>query len=341
MPDKREQEFENLMSRLGNHMSPEQQAQVRQAFSQSPEAMNLLGEEVLAKQDYGKLIREANALRIQAQTEAQQVARERAELAELATKVQEYETYLQSNALPRDQYEQLKQERDLLANKVAQLSSQYPALAEELDLEPSSNGGTKTMPTSTEGNQNQPLGGQAGQQAPSNPFKPVDALVYQKDQQNMAALAMLTPAAVHDLSVKHQQLFNEPLADVTSLIKDATASGKNIEEIWAEKYQVAERIQKLDAERVEAEVQTRVKAELAKALSGQVVNGGVGTLPGSAQSPFLQRLQPGPDGRDPYAPDMNRIANQGTGVGEGARRATEAWQSGKYRGERFDLLTTS
>lgn len=341
MPDKREQEFENLMSRLGGHMSPEQQAQVRQAFAQAPEAMALLGEEVLAKQDYGRLIREANGLRTQAQAEAQRIEQERQELAELATKVQEYERYLQSTALPRDQYEQLKQERDLLANKVAQLSTQYPALAEELELEPSSNGGTKTMPASNEGNQNQPFGGQAGQQAPSTPFQPVNTIAYQRDQQNMAALAMLTPAAMNDLAVKHQQLFGEPLADMTSLIKDATSSGRSIEDVWTEKYQVAERMQKLDAERVEQEVQTRVKAELAKALSGQVVNGGVGTLPGSAQSPFLQRLQPGADGRDPFAPDPNRIANQGTGVGEGARRAAEAWQSGKYRNEKFDLLTTS
>ncbi len=331
MPDKREQEFENLMSRLSGHMTPEQQAQVRQAFSQSPAALHLLGEEVLAKQDYHRLIQ-------QTQAESQSLAREKAELAELATKVQEYETYLNSQALPRDQYEQLKQERDLLASKVAQLSTQYPALAEDLTLEPSStpNGGNQIMPNQQNG------GRQESVAPPQNPIQPVNQLKYQQDQQNMAALAMLTPAAVNDLAVKHQQLFGTPLGNMTELIQEATSTGRSMEELWAEKYKVADRLQALDAERVENEVQARVKAELAKQLSAAALNGSPGINPGADQirSPFLNTLQPPVEGRPAFSPDATRIANQGTGQGEAARRATEAFISGKYKNERFDLLTS-
>jgi len=348
MPDKRQEQFDALMGRISSHLPPEGVEQIKSVFAAAPQAALQLGEEVLAKSDYTRRVQEV------ALTE-QQLAQERTALTELSTKVSQYDAYLQQNYLPRDQYEAVVAERNRFATQFEQLTSQYPTLMEELGLP------TGTQHSQSQ-NQNQNQGDQqvnnqfqnpnpgvqptppAAPSTPTNPIQHVTQLAWNQEKQSLSALAMLSPAIQHDLAVRHQQLFGAPLANLTEIVNEAGSSGRSLEDIWAEKYNVAARQQQLAAEQLEATVAERVNTELAKRTSAMAINGG-GIPNNGLLSPFLtgnanipQDQLASPGNGIGGAPDMTRIANQGSGRGTAAQAATAAYLSGKYANEKFDII---
>ena len=122
-------------------------------------------------------------------------------------------------------------------------------------------------------NQNSNTGAQSPVAPPASPIQHVTQIAWNQDKQSLAALAMLSPAAQHDLAVRHQQLFNAPLPNMTELVNKAASTGQSLEAVWAEDYKVADRQQQLQNERLEATVQERVDAELAKRTSTLAMNG--------------------------------------------------------------------
>lgn len=346
MADKRQEQFDSLMARLEAKMPPEAAAQVKAAFAIAPEAALELGEGFLAKEDYGRHIREV--------TEKERLlAEEQNRVVELAKQVSGYEAQLRTSFMPRDQYDAAVAERNRLQQQLDQLSTEYPTLVQELGLTPA------TTPTGTGDNNNMFTHNNSGNnqnqnqnQSPANPaaqpvapIRNITAPEWDQDKRNLAALAILSPAEQHDLAVRHQQVFGTQLPNMKELVNAAASTGRSLEDVWAEKYDVAAQLQKLEQERFEKTVQERTDQEVAKRLGASVVNGGTG-IPNNhnVMSPFLQRIQPGQDPAQVQgvagAPDMTRIANQGTGQGAAANAATQAYLSGKYRNEKFDILTS-
>lgn len=196
---------------------------------------------------------------------------------------------------------------------------------------------------------NLPNGGQVAtpqtQQPVQNPIRNVTELQWNTDKQQLAALSILSPAAQHDLAVRHQKLYGTPLENMTEIVQESANTGQPLEQVWAAKYNVTERLQQLENERIESTVSQRVDAELAKRMSAGIIGGTTGVNANQMQSPFLQRMPAPVEGQAAQpsvtgAPDLTRIANQGSGQGTAATRAAEAYLSGKYKNERFDILTT-
>lgn len=330
MPDKRQEQFDLLMGRISSHLPPEKVEQLKGIFTEAPEAALQLGEEVLAKSDYTRSIQ-------QVQQDRQQLQQEKEQLTALSTKVNEYDQYLQQNYLPREDYEKVLAERNQFQSRFDQLSQSYPSLLEELELTPSK-GETTIMP-------NQPAqpGGVASVVPPQNPIRNVTELQFNQANQNLAALSILSPAAQHDLAVRHQKLYGQPLENMTEIVQETASTGKSLEEVWASKYNVAEQLKKLENERIEQLVSERVNAEVSAKISASVAGGAIGIPNNGTLSPFLQRLSneqaSAPGNGVVGAPDPNRIANQGTGQGTAAQNATAAYLSGKYKDERFSLIS--
>lgn len=326
MSEKRQQEFQNLMTRLSSHLTPEQAQKINEVFTASPNAALALAEETMAKADYTRNIQEVQQQRLQLQ-------QEQARVTELAEKVSQYDNYIQSNSIPRDQYESLMAERNAFASQIEQIKSTYPDMEWDVETPSKPNGGTMT---------NQQLQNQTPgvTNPPANPIKPVSELQFNQQIQQVVAMTALTPAAINDLSVKHQQLFGTHLPNATELVNRALAEGKDINQIWSEEYKVPERMAQLEEERFNITVQAKVDEELAKRISQGIIAGN-NTIGHDYQSPFLQQRMLPPDQRTGVngAPDPNRIANQGTGVGTAATNAAAAYLSGKYKGEKFSLLS--
>lgn len=334
MSDKRQQGFDSLMERLSTHLSPEQVTQIRGVFAEAPDAMNLVGEEVLAKSAY---TREAQQLA----TQRQQLLHEQQNLADLAVKVTAYDEYLRTNHVTADQFAQLKAERDSYQSQIEQLKREYPELAEAL---PATQFGAPTsQPPQTQGaamNNNPNNPNNFNTQAPTlPPSLGVTSAQWNADKQNLAAMALLAPATQLDIAARHQMLFGTPIPNMTALVQESAASGKPLEEVWQQSYNVSAKLAEIEAAKMNAEVDRRVQDELAKRLGGAVLNG-TPTIQQGGGSPFLNGFTAPftPDAPNANAPDPTRIANQGTGYGTAAQRATEAVLSGKYKGERFDLL---
>lgn len=333
MSDKRQQGFDSLMERLSTHLSQEQANQIRSVFAAAPDAMNQLGEEVLAKSAY---TREAQQLAAQ----RQQLLQEQQSLADLAAKVTAYDEYLRTNHVTAEQFAQLKAERDNYQSQFEQLKQTYPELADTL---PATQFGA---PTSTTQPQHQGAVMNNNPNSNSNPNANQSPLAtlgvtsaqWQADKQNLAAMALLAPATQLDIAARHQTLFGTPIPNMTALVQESAASGKPLEEVWQQSYNVPAKLAELEAAKLSAEVDRRVQDELAKRLGGAVING-TPTQQHSG-SPFLTGFTApySPEAPQANAPDMARIANQGTGHGTAAQRATEAVLSGKYKGERFELL---
>jgi len=335
MADKRQEQFDALMGRISSHLPADKVETLKGIFTEAPQAALQIGEEVLAKSDYTRRVQEVAA------TE-QRLATEQAALTALSTRVSEYDAYLQQNYLPRDQYESVVAERNRLATQFEQLSQHYPSLVEDLGLPSHNSQGAQTDMNNQ--NPTQPAA-PAALSAPVNPIQHVTQLAWNQDKQNLAALAMLSPAAQHDLAVRHQQLFNTPLANMTEIVNKAASTGRALEEVWAEDYKVPERQQQLQAEHLEATVKQRVDEEMAKRASAMALNGGGIPNNGGMISPFLQGNAHIPEDQlgQPGvgiggAPNMQRIANQGTGMGVAARAAADAYLSGKYANERFNIV---
>lgn len=325
MADKRQEQFDALMGRISSHLPAEKVEQLRGIFSETPEAALQLGEEVLAKSDYTRSIQQVQAQR-------QELETERANLAALANKVNEYESYLANNSVTRAEYDQLMAEKATYQQQLDHLKRENPELEFSL-AGTTTQGGQQQMITNNGGTQNPP-------QKPENPIKSVSELHFNQQMNQAVALAALSPAAQLDLAAKHQQLFpNQPLSNMTALVQESMATGKSLEEVWSEQYKVPERIEALNKERFEQEVSQRVEAEIVKRVGAGIVSGNIGGNTDAYNSPFLQQLQvPIEQRRGPAgAPDPIRIANQGTGQGSAAQAATAAFLSGKYKGERVEL----
>ncbi len=332
MLDKREEEFNALMGRISSHLPADKVEQLRGIFTESPQAALLVGEEVLAKSDYTRRVQQVAA-------QQQQLQAEQAKLTELSGKINEYDAYLRTSHVSREDYDSLAAERARLQTAFEQLSQEYPSIVDDLSLPTSTSNsnsnpssGANVMPTPTSGNPSNP----------SNPVKSVSELQWNQDKQSLAALAMLSPAAQHDLAVKHQQLFGSQIGNMTEIVQEAANTGRSLEEVWGDKYNVSARMEEVKQAEINSLVEERTKAELAKMLSAGAVGGGVGVPNTNIGSPFLQRLAPA-DGQPSAAlgaPDMNRVANQGTGQGSAAQAATAAYLQGKYKNERFDMLNT-
>lgn len=345
--DKRQAEFDALMTRLSSHIPAEQQTVLQEVFTKAPEAALLLGEEVMAKSDYTRNIQQVMADRTTLEAE-------RAALTDLSNKVQQYDQYLQTAYVPREDFDRLSAERAQLMGQIEQISTSYPSLVEELGLPSTATTATTTatqngatMPFNTNNGGGQPAPGQtqqtqSHQQQVANPIRNVTEMQWTQDKQQLAALSILSPAAQHDLAVRHKQVFGTDLPNMTELVQESANTGRPLEQIWAEKHNVAARMQELENQRIEQTVQERVEAELSKRISQAVVGGNTGLLP--SNSPFVQRMTPGQSPADAAtagAPSLERIANQGTGAGSAALQATQKYLAGAYKNEKFDMLSTS
>jgi hypothetical protein len=335
MADKRQEQFESLMTRLGSLMPADAVAQLKTSFEAAPEAALMLGEGFLAKEDYGRVIREASANR-------DALAQERAQVADLAKKVNDYDQHLQSAYLPRDQFEQVTQERNLLQAQLDQLKTAYPQVVEDLGLTPI--GGNSQMNNQQQNQNGNGNGQHSAPPAPvQSPIRNVSEPFFNQQMQQAQALAVLTPAALHDLSVKHQQLFgsDKPLTNMTALVNQSLEQGKTLEQVWAETYDVPAQITKLENDRIEQLVQQRTESEVAKRIGQAVVGGATGLgQNGQVGSLFLRdQGQPMESRQLTGAPDMTRIANQGSGHSSTVQKATEAYLSGKYKDAKFDILS--
>lgn len=123
-------------------------------------------------------------------------------------------------------------------------------------------------------------------------------LTHEQFNQEVAAYPFLA-AELHDLGVKHQQLFGSPLGDTTAIVKAALDSAreaekykdpgrlKKIDQVWEEKYNVAQKRTEIAKAAEDTRVEQRVQEELTKRASQQhsspIPNAG---LPGS---PALSR----------------------------------------------------
>lgn len=331
MPDKRQEQFDSLMTRLGSLMPAEAVTQLKTTFEAAPEAALMLGEGFLAKEDYGRVIREASANR-------DALASERQQVADLAKKVNDYDQHLQSAYLPRDQYEQVTNERNQLQAQLDQLKTAYPQVVEDLGLTPT--GGNNKVNT----NQNNNGGNHPNPPAPvASPIRNVSEPYFNQQMQQNQALAVLTPAVVNDLNVKHQRLFgvDKPIDNMVALVQQSLTENKTLEQVWAETYDVPAQITKLENDRIEQLVQQRTESEVAKRIGQAVVGGATGLgQNGQVGSLFLRdQGQPMDQRQLTGAPSMERIANQGSGHSSTVQKATEAYLSGKYKDARFDILS--
>lgn len=329
MADKRQEQFDALLGRISSHLPAEKLEQLKGIFTEAPEAALLLGEEAMAKSDYTRNIQ-------QVREQQQQLAAERTQVAQLGNKVNEYDEYLRNNSVTREQYEQLMTERNQYQAQFDHLKATYPELGDQLSLagttivNPANNGGH--MPNNQNG----------AAQPPANPIRNVSELQYQQSTQQLTALAALSPATQLDLAAKHQALFGQPMTNMTELVTESMQTGRTLEDVWMEKHNVASRIQKLEAERFDQTVKAKVDEELAKRIGASVVSGNAGGANSQFISPFLKGMELPPEQRQgpTGAPDQTRIANQGTGVGTSAQQAAAAYASGKYKNEKFDLLSS-
>lgn len=328
MSEKRQQEFDALMGRISSHLTPEQQEQIRGVFTASPNAAYALAEETMAKSDYTRNIQEVNAQR-------QELSSQQAAVAELSQKVSDYDTYMQQNYLPRADYEKVLAERNQFQATLDGLKAANPDVDFSM-FENTPNGGQQQM-----NNQQQPQNHQQLPVPPVNPIRNITEPQFQQFAQQTVALAALAPATQIDIANRHQALFGTPITDLRGLVNEAMTTGRDLQELWAEKYNVSAKEAEIQKQVIENEIESRVNAEVAKRVSQGIISGAAGVIADQHRSPFLQGLNVPLEQRQGVtgAPNLDRIANQGSGRGEAAMRATEAYTSGKYANEKFSLIS--
>lgn len=320
LSDKQQTAFNELMGRLAPHLQPDTMTTLQTSFGGSEEAVRLLAEETMMKADYSRQVQATVAERQAAQARQAELAAAQASVAELTTRVQEYDAYLRTNFIERSQFEGLKVERDALNTQLEKVKTDY-----DLDLPIP---GATTMSTQPADNHN---GNNSNGAKP--PFNYVTDAQLGAATSQLMAVATMTPALIAAISVEHQKLFGEPLADPVSLVKAALAEGRDLETVWTETYKVADKRAELQTQAFNQQVEAKVQEELAKRQS-QSVFGGALPLTRMAPSPLLQDINLPPEQRSVTAAPMFR-------TGTAAASATAAYISGKYRGEKFDLLNGS
>lgn len=126
-------------------------------------------------------------------------------------------------------------------------------------------------------NMTQHLQTQQGQQpSPQQQAQTPDLSNYltKADFENAATGSLLLQTAIHDLSVRHQALFGEPLKDATALVREAIAAKQSLEDFWSSKYKVAEKQAAITEEAVQQRIQTAVKEAETKLASEYAMRGG-------------------------------------------------------------------
>lgn len=150
--------------------------------------------------------------------------------------------------------------------------------------------------------------------------KPVEKIYMTKEEveaqiRSLSSESAIIDAAMHDLNVKHLELFGKPLPNGVAFVSEALAANKKLSSYFDEKFKVKERQAELDEAGVQKRIADAVAANDAKLRSEMNI---ASPRQGDRQSPLFETgFHPKQDG------DGKTIS--------AVAAATAAYNSGKYQ----------
>lgn len=186
-----------------------------------------------------------------------------------------YKEYLESSAVPYDQYMAAKSELELAQAQLARTNSRLNELGIDYD-DPTSKPQGKQM--NTQDNQNGQNGQYQNRQtntqnpAPRPPFEYVTVERQREAFDHLAGGVLIESAKQAVMLAEHQRLTGQEL-DLVALSQEATRQGIPPSQLWEQRYDIpklrAEHAQKAQEDKIEYQVRERV----AKALSEERMAG--------------------------------------------------------------------
>jgi hypothetical protein len=325
--------LDEYLKSLEGSMSAEDLNILRETFSRNEGAADRTAQQVMTFADFSRRGLQLNQELDVVNRQRQEVAAKMKEIAEYERKALEWENYLKDNSVPRAEYEAAQ-------NTIKQLRSykdEVKTSLKELELSDLVDDPEEgTMPqdnnrAARNGSPSQPQQGQQGQ----NPERPIhDSFTTNAQVQKLMVETVLGSALgtaqLFQLNNEFRQLTGRDIGSnpgektMDELVLEAVKAGKPQMEYIREVLQFGKLKEEKQAASMEAEIDRRATEKFAKMASEAKLPFGTGDrAPTTTLSEVLFKEDQTHKGK-PVQPGR---------FGEGSRRATEAYLTGRYRGE--------
>lgn len=335
----KQKEFDNWLAGMEGKVDPATIAKVRDLYA-DPALQDYTATTAMAMSDFGR-----RGMRLNQELQNNEQLRVKLEenlarVRDYDQRLKEWEDYMDGNSVSRQEYEEaqsqvklltdyrnqvVRQLKDLeladlvdvpdpLAGQPGQPGQPAPASADPAH-NPASNGGRRMQTNNNNNNQNP-----APAESPRGRY--ISEMDLNKAVVEGTVGSVLGTAQLFELQNEYQQLTGKPLENVSGMVQEALKAGRPMMDYIREKLEFDKLRSEKSEKDLEAKIQARVQEELAKRQSEE-------KLPfGNRQAG--QNLLSNTLREDPVA--KGRPVQPGR-PGEGARRATEKYLQGTYRGD--------